>query len=115
MAIYLCLDELLKERGMSVSKLALEVGITRANVSNIKTGNIKALRFSTLDKLCEVLNCEPGDIIKYKPSSCEESDPVETKNEEEIKETEELQKTLQRMEDEIYLSDAIIKHNLLDQ
>ncbi len=72
MAIYLCLDELLKEQGMSVSKLALEVGITRANVSNIKTGNVKALRFSTLDKLCEVLDCQPGDIIKYRPPRYEE-------------------------------------------
>ncbi len=89
MAIYLCVDELLKERGMSVSKLALEVGITRANVSNIKTGNVKALRFSTLDKLCEVLNCEPGDIIKYQPPCCGESVLAAAENGKAMREAEE--------------------------
>lgn len=64
MTIILCLDEILEEQGVSVSELAHKVGITRANMSNIKTGNVKAIRFSTLDKICAALDCEPGDIIK---------------------------------------------------
>ena len=65
MAILICLDELLEKSSMSVSELAALVGITRANVSNIKMGHIKAIRFSTLDRLCEVFGCQPGDLLKY--------------------------------------------------
>ena len=65
--ILLHLDELLESRGMTVSELSERVGITRANMSKIKTGDAKALRFSTLDGICSVLACQPGDLIEYVP------------------------------------------------
>ena len=65
--IVLHLDELLESRGMTVSELSERVGITRANMSKIKTGYAKALRFSTLDGICSVLACRPGDLIEYVP------------------------------------------------
>lgn len=65
MAIILHLDDIMAERGVSVTDLAKEVGITRANMSNIKTGNIKAIRFSTLEAICGYLDCQPGDIIEF--------------------------------------------------
>jgi len=65
--IVLHLDELLESRGMTVSELSERVGITRANMSKIKTGDAKALRFSTLDGICSVLACQPGDLIEYVP------------------------------------------------
>ena len=57
---------MLAKRKMSVTELADLVGFTIANVSMIKTGKVKALKMSTLDKLCEALDCEPGDILEYK-------------------------------------------------
>ena len=65
MAIILHLDELLAQRGMSVTELAQAAGITRANMSNIKTGKVRAIRFSTLEAMCDYLDCQPGDIIEY--------------------------------------------------
>ncbi len=50
---------------MSLGELAQRVGITNANMSHIKTGQVKAIRFSTLDAICEVLQCQPGDILEY--------------------------------------------------
>lgn len=67
MTIYLNLNKLIQQRGMTSKELAEKVGITEANLSHIRTGQIKAVRFSTLNKLCEILECEPGDIIKYRP------------------------------------------------
>lgn len=66
MAIVTNLDELMKEKGYTLVKLAEEVGISAVNLSNIKNGNISAIRFSTLDEICRILECEPGDILKYK-------------------------------------------------
>ena len=66
MAIVTNLDEIMKERGYTIVKLAEEVGISTVNLSNIKNGNISAIRFSTLDNICRILECEPGDILKYK-------------------------------------------------
>lgn len=66
MAIVTNLDELMKEKGYTLVKLAEEVGISVVNLSNIKNGNISAIRFSTLDEICRILECEPGDILKYK-------------------------------------------------
>ena len=60
-------DVMLAKRKMSVTELTQRVGFTMANVSLIKTGKVKALKMSTLDKLCEALNCQPGDILEYKP------------------------------------------------
>lgn len=65
MAIVTNLDELMKEKGYTLTKLAEEVGISTVNLSNIKNGNISAIRFSTLDEICKVLDCQPGDILKY--------------------------------------------------
>lgn len=77
MAILICLDELLEKNSMSVSELAALVGITRANVSNIKMGHIKAIRFSTLDRLCEVFDCQPGDLLKHEPNFISESPQID--------------------------------------
>lgn len=65
MAIVTNLDELMKEKGYTLVKLAEEVGISTVNLSNIKNGNISAIRFSTLDEICRILECNPGDILKY--------------------------------------------------
>ncbi len=59
------LDVLLAMRKMTSLELAEKIGITQANLSILKTGKAKAIRFSTLEAICNVLNCQPGDIIKY--------------------------------------------------
>lgn len=64
--IVINLDVVLAERKMGVTELAEKVGLTLANISLLKNGKVKAIRFSTLNKICEILNCEPGDILKYK-------------------------------------------------
>lgn len=69
MPIIINLDVMLAKRKMSVTQLSEQVGITMANLSILKTGKAKAIRFSTLEKLCEVLQCQPGDLIAYQPSS----------------------------------------------
>jgi hypothetical protein len=61
------LSVLLAQRGMSVQDFAQAVDITAANVSILKNGHAKAIRFSTLDKICRVLECQPGDILSYTP------------------------------------------------
>jgi putative transcriptional regulator len=53
------------DRKMSLTELAVRVGISNVNLSNLKTGKVKAVRFSTLDKICDVLDCQPGDILEY--------------------------------------------------
>lgn len=65
MAIILRLDRVMADRKISLNELAEKVGITNANLSNIKTGKISAIRFSTLDAICRELNCQPGDILEY--------------------------------------------------
>lgn len=65
MPIVLRLDRIMADRGISLNELAEKVGITNVNLSRIKTGKIRAVRFSTLDMLCEVLDCQPGDILEY--------------------------------------------------
>jgi putative transcriptional regulator len=66
MGIVLKLDHIMLDKKMSLNQLAENVGITPANMSNIKTGKIKAIRFSTLEGICKVLKCQPGDILEYK-------------------------------------------------
>jgi putative transcriptional regulator len=66
MPIIVNLDVMLAKRKMSLSELAEKVGITISNLSILKTGKAKAIRFSTLEKICEVLQCQPGDILEYK-------------------------------------------------
>ena len=65
MPIVLRLDRIMADRGISLNELAEKVGITNVNLSRIKTGKIRAVRFSTLDMLCEVLDCQPGDILEH--------------------------------------------------
>ena len=60
------LDVMLAKRKMSVTELSARVGITMANISILKNGKAKAIRFSTLDAICKALNCQPGDILEYK-------------------------------------------------
>ncbi|MFD2471821.1 helix-turn-helix domain-containing protein [Amycolatopsis silviterrae] len=60
------LDDLLAARGMTVAELADRVGITPVNVSVLKNGRAKAIRFSTLSKICEVLDCQPGDLMVFR-------------------------------------------------
>ncbi|MGM1044950.1 helix-turn-helix domain-containing protein [Paenibacillus uliginis] len=66
MAIILRLDRMMADRKISLNELAEKVGISNVNLSNIKTGKVSAIRFSTLDAICEVLDCQPGDILEYK-------------------------------------------------
>lgn len=66
MGIVVNLDVMLAKRKMSVTELSDKVGITMSNISNLKTGKAKAIRFSTLDSICKVLDCQPGDILEYK-------------------------------------------------
>jgi len=65
MPIQVRLDELLHERRMTLTALADQVGITLANLSILKTGKAKAMRFSTLEAICEALKCQPGDLLKF--------------------------------------------------
>lgn len=66
MAIILRLDRVMADRKMSLNELAVRVGISNVNLSNLKTGKVKAIRFSTLEAICQVLHCQPGDILEYK-------------------------------------------------
>jgi len=66
MAIIINIDVLLAKRKMSVTELAEKVGITMANLSILKNGKAKAIRFSTLDAICGALDCQPGDILEYR-------------------------------------------------
>jgi putative transcriptional regulator len=63
--IVINVDVMLAKRKMSVTELADRVGITIANMSVLKTGKAKAIKFSTLNKICKALNCQPGDILEY--------------------------------------------------
>ncbi|WP_330300251.1 helix-turn-helix domain-containing protein [Streptomyces sp. NBC_00503] len=63
------LDRLLAERGMTLTELSAQVGITVVNLSILKNGRAKAIRFSTLSRICEVLGCQPGDLITHDPSN----------------------------------------------
>lgn len=67
MAMITRLDRTMADRKISVKDLAAEIDIAPINISRIRTGNIKALRLSTLEKLCRALNCQPNDIVEYVP------------------------------------------------
>ena len=70
MAIILRLDRVMADRKISLNELAEKVGIANVNLSNIKTGKVSAIRFSTLNAICDVLDCQPGDILEF------QKDPV---------------------------------------
>ena len=65
--IILTLDQVMKRQGVKLKDLASKIGLTDANLSNIKTGKIAAIRFSTLNALCKELHCQPADILAYQP------------------------------------------------
>ena len=67
MAIAVKLDDLLHDRRMTLTELADQIGMALANLSILKTGKARAIRFSTLDAICEALSCQPGDILHFEP------------------------------------------------
>ena len=69
MPIVINLDVMLAKRKMSVTQLSEKVGITMANISILKNGKAKAVRFPTLEAICKALHCQPGDILEYQPSA----------------------------------------------
>lgn len=69
MAIIINIDVMLAKRKMSVTELTEKVGITMANLSILKNGKAKAIRFSTLEAICRALDCQPGDILEYRDDS----------------------------------------------
>ena len=69
MAIVVKLDDLLHERRMTLTELSGRIGMTLANLSILKTGKARAIRFSTLEAICAVLACQPGDILEFHPDS----------------------------------------------
>jgi putative transcriptional regulator len=77
MAITVKLDDLLHDRRMTLTELAERVGMTLANLSILKTGKARAIRFSTLEAICEVLSCQPGDLLRFEPEHAELDEPVE--------------------------------------
>ena len=74
MPIRVHLDRILLERRMSLTELADRVGVTIANLSILKTGKARAVRFSTLDALCRELECQPGDIVVFEPGPADDPD-----------------------------------------
>ncbi|MGH1543313.1 MAG: helix-turn-helix domain-containing protein [Arenicella sp.] len=69
MSIQINLDVMIAKRKMKGKDLAAQIGITEQNLSLLRTGKVKGVRFSTLEKICESLNCQPGDILEYFPDS----------------------------------------------
>lgn len=72
MAIILRLDRVMADRKMSLNELSEKVGVANVNLSKIKTGKVNAIRFSTLNAICKVLECQPGDILEYVADEGEE-------------------------------------------
>jgi putative transcriptional regulator len=69
MTIAVKLDDVLHDRRMSLTELADRIDITLANLSILKTGKARAIRFSTLEAICKVLDCQPGDLLEFQPDS----------------------------------------------
>lgn len=76
MAIVVKLDDMLYARRMTLTELAERIDITLANLSILKTGKARAVRFSTLDAICDVLQCQPGDLLEFAPTSAAEDASV---------------------------------------
>ena len=66
MAIILRLDRVMADRKMSLNELSEKVGVANVNLSKLKNGHVSAIRFSTLEAICDVLDCQPGDILEYR-------------------------------------------------
>ena len=76
MAIIVKLDDLLHSRRMTLTELSEKVGVTIANLSILKTGKARAVRFSTLEAICAALECQPGDILRFQPGEAEDKQPA---------------------------------------
>ncbi len=76
MAIIINVDVMMAKRKMPLGELARRIDITPANLSILKNGHAKAVRFSTLEAICRILDCQPGDILEYRPD--EEEEPTQT-------------------------------------
>jgi len=76
MAIAVKLDDLLHDRRMTLTELADRIGMALANLSILKTGKARAIRFSTLEAICEALSCQPGDILRFEPEPTESEPPA---------------------------------------
>ena len=76
MPIAVTLDDVLHDRRMTLTDLADRVGITLANLSILKTGKARAIRFSTLEAICEALSCQPGDLLQFEPQRAERERPA---------------------------------------
>ena len=74
MPVQVTLDDVLHDRRMTLSELASQVDITLANLSILKTGKARAIRFSTLGAICSALGCQPGDILRFEPEEGEQAD-----------------------------------------
>lgn len=74
------LDIMMAKRKMSLTELAQRIDITPANLSILKTGKAKAVRFSTLEQICQVLNCQPGDILEFRPEETDTTDETKENN-----------------------------------
>jgi putative transcriptional regulator len=79
MSIIVNLDVMLAKRKMRSKELAERVGITEQNVSLLKSGKVRGVRFETLSKICEVLNCQPGDLLEYRPDGSAIAPEVQSK------------------------------------
>jgi len=76
MAIAVKLDDILHDRRMTLTELADQIGMALANLSILKTGKARAIRFSTLDAICKVLSCQPGDILQFEPEAAAGKQPA---------------------------------------
>ncbi|MBL1319656.1 MAG: helix-turn-helix transcriptional regulator [Methylophaga sp.] len=74
MPIIVNLDVMLAKRKIRGKKLATEIGITEQNLSLLRTGKVKGMRFSTLEKICQILDCQPGDILEFVPDELNPED-----------------------------------------
>ena len=77
MAIAIKLDDILHDRRMTLTELADRIGMALANLSILKTGKARAIRFSTLEAICEALSCQPGDILHFEPEQAAREQPEE--------------------------------------
>ena len=75
MAIAVKLDDLLHDRRMTLTELADRIGLTLANLSILKTGKARAIRFSTLDAICDALSCQPGELLRFEPDQAQQEQP----------------------------------------
>jgi len=76
MPIVVNLDVVMAQRKMSLTTLSQKVGLTLANLSNLKSGKARAIRFSTLESICKALDCQPADILEYRPEVTREKGPL---------------------------------------